>query len=187
INTFIYRMDDAFQQLDYSDLSAQNINKKPKQGVIDTKSKGGLIRLIIFASFIIIIVSCSISLVIQSIKLRRVSEIVKSKEEEKERRTGHLSNFTRKYSELKNKKIQYEKHIESLNQELKALKSDNSSLSEKNITAHNDLKKLELDYDNLSKIYQEQYTYAVELKNNISKVQIQNKYLEEKIEELSKS
>ena len=39
-------MDNAFQELDYSDISAKNINKKHRNNSgINTKTRGGLIRL----------------------------------------------------------------------------------------------------------------------------------------------
>ena len=38
-------MDNAFQELDYSDISAKNINKKHRSIELDTKSRGGIIRL----------------------------------------------------------------------------------------------------------------------------------------------
>ena len=55
-------MDSAFQELDYSDISAKNINKKSQHGLISTKTRGGLVRLIIVVLFGIIIVSLGIAI-----------------------------------------------------------------------------------------------------------------------------
>ena len=55
-------MDSAFQELDYSDISAKNINKKSQHGLISTKTRGGLVRLIIVFLFGIIIVSLGIAI-----------------------------------------------------------------------------------------------------------------------------
>ena len=38
-------MDNAFQELDYSDISAKHLNKRKRSGEINTKTRGGLIRL----------------------------------------------------------------------------------------------------------------------------------------------
>jgi hypothetical protein len=55
-------MDNAFQELDYSTLSAKNLNKKQQPGILDTKTRGGLVRLIIIIIFIIIICSMGYSI-----------------------------------------------------------------------------------------------------------------------------
>ena len=38
-------MDNAFQELDYSDISAKNLSNKKKHSDINTKTRGGIIRL----------------------------------------------------------------------------------------------------------------------------------------------
>ena len=56
-------MDNAFQELDYSDIIAKNLNKKHRNNSgINTKTRGGLIRLgsIIIISIIIIIMIVSL-------------------------------------------------------------------------------------------------------------------------------
>ena len=40
-------MDNAFQELDYSDISAKNLSKRRRHSEINTKTRGGLIRLVI--------------------------------------------------------------------------------------------------------------------------------------------
>ena len=52
----------AFQELDYSDISAKNINKKSQPGLINTKTRGGLVRLMIVVFFGIIIFSLGIAI-----------------------------------------------------------------------------------------------------------------------------
>ena len=53
-------MDNAFQELDYSDISAKNINKKKYYNDLSTKTRGGIIRLgsliIILIIFLILII-----------------------------------------------------------------------------------------------------------------------------------
>ena len=39
-------MDNAFQELDYSDINAKHLNKKKRSSEINTKTRGGLIRLV---------------------------------------------------------------------------------------------------------------------------------------------
>ena len=57
-------MDNAFQELDYSDISAKNLSKKRRPGDINTKTRGGIIRLgsiIIIGVIIIILIIVVIS------------------------------------------------------------------------------------------------------------------------------
>ena len=50
-------MDNAFQEIDYSDISAKHLNKKKRNSEINTKTRGGLIRLIsLIILFLIIII-----------------------------------------------------------------------------------------------------------------------------------
>ena len=52
-------MDNVFQELDYSDISAKNLSNKRKPGDINTKTRGGIIRLgsmIIIAVIMIILI-----------------------------------------------------------------------------------------------------------------------------------
>jgi len=39
-------MDKIFQELDYSDISSKNLNKQKKSSEINTKTRGGLTRLV---------------------------------------------------------------------------------------------------------------------------------------------
>ena len=50
-------MDNAFQELDYSDISAKNLNKKNRSNDLNTKTRGGIIRLgsLIIITIIVII------------------------------------------------------------------------------------------------------------------------------------
>ena len=60
-------MDNAFQELDYSDISAKNINKRDRSNEINTKTRGGIIRLgslLIIAIIVLVLIISIISLAI---------------------------------------------------------------------------------------------------------------------------
>lgn len=178
-------MDDAFQQLDYTEISAQNINKKPQQGIIDTKSKGGLIRLLIFIAIGVILISCFVGVIVQNKKLSKIKGDIKDLQAEKKKQSDHLYNFTRLYSDLKAKKSQYEKSIDSLNQETKDLKQQNITYTELNKTTYNDLVKLENDYNAKSDEFHKLFTLNSEVVNNSTRVHKQVVFLMKKIDEMS--
>ena len=83
-------MDNAFQELDYSDISAKNLSNKKKHSDINTKTRGGIIRLgsviiIGLISIILIIALISKSNALSNLEndLDKLKETIKSKEQEK--------------------------------------------------------------------------------------------------------
>ena len=75
-------MDNAFQELDYSDISAKNLNKKNKGNDLSTKTRGGIIRLGSLLIITIIILVLLISLISKSRTLSaKQKELAKIKEE----------------------------------------------------------------------------------------------------------
>ena len=68
-------MDSAFQELDYSDISAKHLSKRRKNSDINLKTRGGIIRL---CSIIILI----ISILYLIIKIISKSKLFTNKEEE---------------------------------------------------------------------------------------------------------
>ena len=83
-------MDNAFQELDYSDISAKNLNKKNRSNDLNTKTRGGIIRLgslliitIIVLILIITLISKSRTLSAKKAELEKIKEEITTKEQDK--------------------------------------------------------------------------------------------------------
>ena len=83
-------MDNAFQELDYSDISAKNLSKKRRPGDINTKTRGGIIRLgsiiiigVIIIILIIVVISKSKTLSNLEEELTTLKNSVTEKEKQK--------------------------------------------------------------------------------------------------------
>ena len=117
-------MDNAFQELDYSDLSAKNINNKKRYNDINTKTRGGIIRLglviiigIIMIILIIGIISKSNTLSNLNDELIELKEKIILKEREK-------SNIEEKNMFLSDKILEAKKDVEKLSKEKKDIESN---------------------------------------------------------------
>ena len=129
-------MDNAFQELDYSDISAKNLKKRPNE--INTKTRGGLIRLgsifiigVVILILIIGIISKSNTLSKLKNELKTLKENIGIKEREKsytEEKNIFLANEileTQKNAEkLSKEKSNIENNIETFQRTNKKSKSD---------------------------------------------------------------
>ena len=76
-------MDNAFQELDYSDISAKNLSKRRRHSEINTKTRGGLIRLVILIIIFIIIIYLFFTIMIKSKLITKKEEELNSLKESK--------------------------------------------------------------------------------------------------------
>ena len=83
-------MDNAFQELDYSDISAKNLNKKNRSNDLNTKTRGGIIRLgsliiitIIVLILIITLISKSKTLSTKEAEIEKIKEEITTTEQDK--------------------------------------------------------------------------------------------------------
>ena len=84
-------MDNAFQELDYSDISAKNLSKKRRPDDINTKTRGGIIRLgsiivigVIIVILIIVVISKSKTLSNLEGDLTTLKNSITEKEKQKD-------------------------------------------------------------------------------------------------------
>ena len=113
-------MDNAFQELDYSDISAKNINKK-KYNDLNTKTRGGIIRLgsliiilIVFLILIIGIISKSNTLSNLNNEINNMKEKITLQEREK-------SYIEEKNMFLANEIFEAKKNVEKLSNEKRGI------------------------------------------------------------------
>ena len=102
-------MDNAFQELDYSDISAKNINKRDRSNEINTKTRGGIIRLGSLLIIAIIVLVLIISIISKSNTLsEKESEQAKLKEQVSENQQS-LSQINEKNIYLQHQILEAEK------------------------------------------------------------------------------
>ena len=131
-------MDNAFQELDYSDISAKNLSKKRRPGDINTKTRGGIIRLgsiiiigLIIIVLIIVVISKSKTLSNLEQELTTLKNTVIEKEKDKND-AEEVNRFleieileNKKYSEqLSKQKEDIKNNIEKLEKSNKKAKED---------------------------------------------------------------
>ena len=126
-------MDSAFQELDYSDISAKNINKKTQPGLINTKTRGGLVRLMIVVFFGIIIFSLGIAI------YSRYSQMKTLNKEYDTITATHLSTLHEKDA-VKVELEKIKKENSNLSAQIEQAKSNNETLTNDVVkyTAEND-------------------------------------------------
>ena len=177
-------MDNAFQELDYSDISAKNINKKPQPGLLDTKTRGGLIRLVIVIVFSVVIVALSFSLYSKYSTMKTLNE------EYAKVKASHQSTLSEKQA-VKEELDKYEKENDDLSAQIQAAKADNETLTaeiakytEDNNKLQKDIETIEKDVQNLTDELTQLLTQNDQLKIKISQITDENKELEDKIKQL---
>ena len=131
-------MDNVFQELDYSDISAKNLSSKRKPDDINTKTRGGIIRLgsmiiigVIMIILIIALLSKSNTLSNLEAELNKLKEDYNSTEKrisDDEEKNYYLINEildTRKYLEkIKKQKDDINNNIENLEISNRRIKKD---------------------------------------------------------------
>ena len=133
-------MDNAFQELDYSDISAKNLSKKRRPGDINTKTRGGIIRLgsiiiigVIIIVLIIVVISKSKTLSNLEQELTTLKNDVIEKEKDKND-AQELNRFL-EIEILENKKF-----FEQLNKQKEDIKNNIENLEKTNNKAKEDVK-----------------------------------------------
>ena len=178
-------MDNAFQELDYSDISAKYIqnNKENKSfGEIDTKKGNyGLIKLIIFFILFLLLIILVIVVLVQNSKLKSTEQKIKDNNEQL---ISNQKNLDDK-NNLLNKLLKDNKEIE--NKIVNSMK-EKESIENNMIKYLNENTKIKIDINSLEK---EVEVLQQDLKNydefEKSELLIEYEILLEKIEKLKQS
>ena len=133
-------MDNAFQELDYSDISAKNLNKKNRSNDLNTKTRGGIIRLgsliiitVIVLILIITLISKSKTLSTKEAEIEKIKEEITTTEQDKT------------LAEEKNRFLIHEiyeaqKSAEQLNQQKSEIETNIQNLENLKKKSQNDIK-----------------------------------------------
>ena len=163
-------MDNAFQELDYSDISAKNLNKKNRSNDLNTKTRGGIIRLgslliitIIVLILVITLISKSRTLSAKKAELEKIKEEITTKEQDKV------------LAEEKNKFLLHEiyeaqKSAEQLNQQKSGIETNIKDLENFKKKSQNDIKNAQESITMLEtklKEFEEKKAKVNELQKNV--------------------
>ena len=173
-------MDNAFQELDYSDISAKNLSKKRRPDDINTKTRGGIIRL---GSIIILGVVIIVLIIVVISKSKTLSNLEKELttlkntviEREKDKNDAEEINRFLEIEILENKK-----YTEQLNKQKEDIKNSIEKLEKSNKKAKEDvqnaLEAIDLintklkDFENKKKTIEELQNNADYYKSEIEKL-----------------
>ena len=175
-------MDDAFQELDFSEISAKNINSKKRSNDINIKTRGGIIRLgsimiigIIILILIIGLISKSNSLSVFEEKLNTLKEKITLEEKE-------ISNIEEKNRFLSIEVLDTKKNAEKLLKQKNNIKNNLVTLENSNKKSMEDIK----NANDAISLLQEKLIEFEEIKNKIDDLQKSIDYYQNEIEKLNK-
>ena len=176
-------MDNAFQELDYSDISAKNLNKKNRSNDLNTKTRGGIIRLGSLIIITIIVLILIITLISKSKTLStKESEIEKIKEE------ITTTEQDKTLAEEKNRFLIHEiyeaqKSAEQLNQQKSEIETNIQNLENLKKKSQNDIKNAQESITMLEaklKEFEEKKAKVNELQKNVDYYQSEIEKLKNK-------
>ena len=175
-------MDDAFQELDFSEISAKNINSKKRSNDINIKTRGGIIRLgsimiigIIILILIIGLISKSNSLSVFEEKLNTLKENITLEEKE-------ISNIEEKNRFLSIEVLDTKKNAEKLLKQKNDIKNNLITLENSNKKSKEEIK----NANDAISLLQEKLIEFEEIKNKIDDLQKSIDYYQNEIEKLNK-
>ena len=176
-------MDNSFQELDYSDISAKNLNKKNRSNDLNTKTRGGIIRLgsliiitIIVIILIITLISKSKTLSTKEAEIEKIKEEITTTEQDKT------------LAEEKNRFLIHEiyeaqKSAEQLNQQKSEIETNIQNLENLKKKSQNDIKNAQESITMLEaklKEFEEKKAKVNELQKNVDYYQSEIEKLKNK-------
>ena len=131
-------MDNAFQELDYSDLNTKQFNKR-KRTEINTKTRGGLIRLGIMIIIFIIVIILLIGIFSKTKTLNKKEEELKSLKEKITEINEEKKEVEDRSIYLKSEMTKIEMSKEELTNKLNNIKENINKLENSNTKAQIDI------------------------------------------------
>ena len=171
-------MDNVFQELDYSDMSAKHMKRNNKQfNEIDTKHRGRIFQLLISLILLILFIIFFILILSRNSKISSIT-----KEIENNKRAINLNQLKLSYENNKLKEIQlnitnYSNNLNE-NKEVKDIKENIQDMTKQNNNLKNDINELNGDVEELK---EELKKYENVKESNLQK---ELELLEEQIEKI---
>ena len=175
-------MDNAFQELDYSDISAKNINRKERSNDFNTKTRGGIIRL---GSLLIIFIICLIlfiSIISKSNSLSNKENYLQKLKEEASTNNEEIERIRNQNTYLEHQLLEVEKTGKLLNRQKKDKENNIENYEDSNKKLKIDIEKFKNDIISMEKELKEIQVK----KNTIDVLQQSINYYTQEIEKLKK-
>ena len=112
-------MDNVFQELDYSDISAKHVKGDKKFAEIDTKRRGGFLKCLVAIILFLLVLIFIIIVITKSAKINSLEDDIKETQ----------SRIEQKNNEYKEKEIALNNIIKNITENEKTLKTKNEELN----------------------------------------------------------
>ena len=170
-------MDNVFQELDYSDISAKHMKSNNKQfNEIDTKHRGRILKLLISVILFILFMVFFILILSRNSKINSITKEIGNNKREINSYQFILSYQNNKLKEIELNITNYKNVIE--NKEVKDIKENIEDMTQQNNNLKNDINELNGDIEELKEKL-EKYKNVEE-----SNLQKELELLEEQIEKI---
>ena len=174
-------MDNVFQELDYSDISAKHIQNNQKFSEIHTKRRGGIFKLLFLCILIIDLIIFMIVIIPNIIKLNSITKEIEKNEQEIQIKKLELIEEEKKLNNIELNITNYSNNKEGDSKEIKDIKKKIEELKISNIKLDNEISALNNEVKELKKELSN-YDY-VEDSNLLKELSL----LEEQIEKLKQT
>ena len=175
-------MDNAFQELDYSDISAKNLNKKERSNDFNTKTRGGIIRL---GSLLIIFIICLIlfiSIISKSNSFSTKENYLQKLKEEVSSNNEEVEQVRKKNTYLEHQILEAEKSVKIYERQKTDKETNIENLGKSTKKLNKDIEKIKKDIQSM----EEKLKEIQNKKNNIDELQKSIDYYTKEIEKLRK-
>ena len=175
-------MDNTFQELDYSDISAKNLNKRKRYNDINSKTRGGIIRLGSLILLVIIIIYLFFTNLSKSkIYTKKEEELISLKESKLlyEKRKIELEG---KSNSLVNEMLEANINSDKLSKQKNELNENIKKIQESNIQSEKELNNRKAVISDL----ENKLNTFIEYKKKVDDMQKLVESLEEMIDKLKK-
>ena len=175
-------MDNAFQELDYSDISAKNINKKKYYNNLNTKTRGGIIRLGSIIIILIIFLILIIGIISKYKTLSKLNNDINSIKEKITLEEREKSYIEEKNIFLSNEIFDAKKNVEKLSKEKSDVESSLESYMRSNKKSRTEIQNAK---DAISLLENKLKEFESK-KSKVEELQKNTEYYQNEIEKLKK-
>ena len=175
-------MDNAFQELDYSDISAKHLKKKKRNDDINTRTRGGIIRLGSIIIIFLIIIYLTFGVISKNKMIIKKNADLDSEKESLSYKEDAYKNEKNKNKYLENEIIEVKMDLEKYSKQKNDLDTNIKNLENSNTQGEKDIKNAK---DNISNL-EDKLKEFEEYKSKIDELQKNTEYYQKEIEKLKK-
>ena len=175
-------MDNAFQELDYSDISAKHLKKKKRDDDINTRTRGGIIRLGSIILIFLIIIYLIFGIISKNKMIIKKKNDLDSEKESLFYKEKAYKDEQDRNNYLENEIIEVKMNIEKYSKQKNDLDTSIQNVEHSNTQGEKDIKNAK---DNISNL-EEKLKEFEEYKSKIDELQKNTEYYQKEIEKIKK-